>query len=347
MGLAIPLSGPLGLLGPSSLNSALLACEELNAADGVASRPLELVVVDAGQEPPRVARQLAELAADRSLDALVGMHTSTVRRAIVRQLGGRVPYVYTPPYEGGERARGVFLLGSTPAEQLSPALRWLAARAARRWVLVGNDYVWPRRVNSLAREELAVLGATVAGELYLPFGATDLDATIRALRDARPHALLITLIGEELVRFERRVADEARLARLPQLCLALDENVLLAFAEVAPANLFSAMEYFAEPPTPDGRLMAERYRIRFGPDAPLLSVYAQSCYEGVHALAALARRAGSLHVGAIEARADGTVVEAGRGSARLRGRALRPDVYLAQADGSALRVLVRLPRAGR
>ena len=49
-----------------------------------------------------------------------------------------------PVYEGGERAPGVFMVGETPPRQLKPAIHWLAEqRGARRWYLVGNDYVWP------------------------------------------------------------------------------------------------------------------------------------------------------------------------------------------------------------
>jgi urea transport system substrate-binding protein len=324
-----------------------LAAEELNTAEGLTGRALELVVIDAGQPPGQVARRLAELRADGSIDALVGMHTSAVRRAVVECLAGAIPYIYTPPYEGNERSDGVFLLGSTPDEQLLPALRWLVARGVRRWALIGNDYVWPRRVNALAHAELHQLGGRATAEMYLPFGSDRTARWLPSLLASRPQGLLVTLIGEELIRFERQLSEQPRLAGLVQLCLALDENVLLGFAEMAGDNVFSVMEYFAQAPTPEGRKMAERYRARFGPQAPLLSVYAQSCYEGIHALAALARRARSLEVEALQAASDGTLVEAGRGPARMRGRSLRPRVYLAQAEGGALRVLRCLNAAGR
>ncbi len=48
LGLLLPLSGPLGLTGPSGLSAARLAAIEVNAAGGAAGRAVELVPVDAG-----------------------------------------------------------------------------------------------------------------------------------------------------------------------------------------------------------------------------------------------------------------------------------------------------------
>jgi len=341
--LAIPLSGPLGLLGPASLAAAELAVEEVNAAGGLAGRPFALTAVDAGDRPERASRRIFELALDHSIDAVVGMHTSAVRRAISSRLAGRLPYVYTPPHEGGGHAAGLFTIGACATDQLAPALAWLVRQRLRRWALIGNDYIWPRRVNALARRELAALGASARAEIYLRFGERRLGHYLRLLRATHPDALLITLIGQELVRFERALAAEADLARAVQLCLALDENVLLGFADAVPDKVFSAMEYFAAPPTEAGRELARRYHARFGPDAPVLGIYAQSCYEGVHTLAALADRARTLEVKALQRASEGAWVGVGREPRMMRGRAVAARVYLAHAHEGKLEVLTALP----
>ena len=76
---------------------------------------------------------------------MAGWHTSAVRQARRPRLRGRVPYVYTAVYEGGERTPGVFLTGETPGRQLLPAMRCMAREiGVRTWCVVGSDYVWPR-----------------------------------------------------------------------------------------------------------------------------------------------------------------------------------------------------------
>ena len=105
------------------------------------------------------------------VDAIVGMHTSSVRNIIKKVAYSKVPYVYTPLYEGGETTPGVYAIGETPDKQLRPAIRLLTERyRARRWMLIGNDYIWPRKSHALAKAYLAESGAEVISEHYLHIG---------------------------------------------------------------------------------------------------------------------------------------------------------------------------------
>ena len=54
IGFLVPDSGPAGLFGPSTRNSALLAMEDINAAGGINGEPIELVFADAGLPPADV-----------------------------------------------------------------------------------------------------------------------------------------------------------------------------------------------------------------------------------------------------------------------------------------------------
>jgi len=74
-----------------------------------------------------VADEVGAMVAAGIVDAVVGWHISAVRQVLAPRIAGRVPYVYTALYEGGERTPGVFLVGETPSSQLLPAMRWLHA----------------------------------------------------------------------------------------------------------------------------------------------------------------------------------------------------------------------------
>ncbi len=50
-------------------------------------------IVDSGGDPQKVARLAKVLANTNVIDAIVGMHTSDVREAIVESLKGRIPYI--------------------------------------------------------------------------------------------------------------------------------------------------------------------------------------------------------------------------------------------------------------
>lgn len=343
VGLVVPLSGPLGLTGPSCLSCAELARQEIDASDGIAGRPLELVVLDGGRPPVTVAGDVSTLVERRGVDAIVGMHTSSVRVAVVAALAGRVPYVYTPPYEGGERAEGVFHVGETPPEQLLPAARWLVThRRARRWAIVGNDYVWPRRVGRLARAWLPDAGAEIVAEHYVPLGRGARGRLVDAVAAAHPDAVLLTLIGSDLVAFNRIFAELALGRRMVRLALALEENVLLGIGGDDSGELYSAMGYFDTLASEPGLAFLERYVHAFGPDAPVPTAHSQSCYEGLHLLAALARRARGIDLGSLASVADGTAYDGARGRRRLVAGHVRQPVYLGRADGLEFDVVASL-----
>jgi ABC-type branched-subunit amino acid transport system substrate-binding protein len=339
VGVVVPTSGTLGLLAPSALNCASLAAAELNAAGGILGRPVELVLIDGGRPPAAVAAEVGDLVRARALTAVVGTHASDVRVALARVLGGAVPYVYTPPYEGGERTPGVFLLGETPQRQLRPALDWLLAGRARRWLLLGNDYVWPRRVHAAARRHLARAGARVVGERYVPRGGVDATALVEEVAAARVDAVLLSLVGSDLVAFNRAFAESPLGGRVARVCGALEENGLLGAGGDGTGELYAAMGYFAAVSTEASLAFAERYTARFGPDAPVLNGHGEGAYDGVRLLAALAQRAGSLTTPAMDAVADGTSVSGGRGPFVLHDRHAVQPVYLARADGLDFEVI--------
>src|ERR671919_2324507 len=119
--LVIPLHGSAGIFGPSCELCGQLAAEEVNGLGGVLARELRLSVVDGSGPPQRVADEVGALVAAGLVDAVVGWHISAVRQAVAPRIAGRVPYVYTALYEGGEHTPGVFLSGEGPSPQVSPA----------------------------------------------------------------------------------------------------------------------------------------------------------------------------------------------------------------------------------
>jgi urea transport system substrate-binding protein len=338
VGVVVPTSGTLGLLAPSALNCATLAAAELNATGGILGRPVELVLVDGGRPPGIVAREISGLVRCGALSALVGTHASDVRVALAATIKGSIPYVYTPPYEGGEHSPGVFLLGETPGRQLNAALR--SGDHCRRWLLLGNDYIWPRRVHAAARRQL---GDRVIAECLVPRGEADPERLIHAVTAVRADAILLSLVGSDLVCFNRAFAEQPQAHQVVRVCAALEENGLLGAGGDTTGLLHSAMGYFAALATDAAVAFAERYTARFGPDAPVLNGHGQGAYDGMLLISALAHRAGTLAAPVMDAVAEGTRVDGGRGPFVLRDRHAVQPVYLARADGLEFEVIDGLP----
>ena len=339
--LVVPLQGPAGLFGPSAELCARLAQEEINAEGGVLGRKLEFLLVDGGAAPPVVADRVSALVHSGTVHAVTGWHISAVRQCLAPRIAGRVPYVYTALYEGGERLPGVFLTGETPERQVRPALRRLASEfGVRRWTIVGDDYVWPRASADAARRFLAQQGAVLCEEIYVRLGTQDFGGPLRRIEESGCEGVLMLLVGDDAVAFNRAFGA----AGLPHLRFSplMDENMLLATGAEGTRGLFAAAGFFETLPTADGLDFNARYHRRFGPQAPPLNSMGESCYEGVRLLGELFRRSGEADVRRMNAIAEGLGYDGPRGAVELRDRHLRQRVFLAEADGLEFDVLDQL-----
>ncbi|HEX7437415.1 MAG TPA: substrate-binding domain-containing protein, partial [Caldimonas sp.] len=282
VGLLVPINGSAGIWGPSSIACAQLAQAEINAAGGLLDRQLRLRVIDSSDEALEVGSVTAELMHSGAIDAIVGMHTSQVRQRVLRDVARQIPYVYTPLYEGGERTPGVFALGETPEQQLRPAIEYLIERyGARRWMFIGNDYVWPRVSHRLAARYVSDRGGELLGDRYLPFGAEDYTALLDEIRRLRPHAILLSLVGQDAIHFNRAFGSCGLSRDVFRLSCAIEENGLLAIGADNTDGLFVSAGYFASLDNDANMAFKERYYNHFGQRAPTLNALGQSTYEGV------------------------------------------------------------------
>lgn len=287
--LLIPMCGSAGLWAPSCIASAQVAVNELNRASGIAGRQVQMIMIDSALEAQTPVEELVhDLIEAGSIDAIVGMHISAIRQRLVKVVKSRIPYIYTPLYEGGERTPGVFTIGDTPPQQLGPAMSHLQKRyKLKNWALIGNDYVWPRASNSYAKTKLPEMGANLVYEQYLPFGGCDLNREIEAISVSGADAVLISLVGQDAVDFNRLFGSYGLDKKMIRLSCVIEENGLLASGAENLKRLFSSASYFAAIRTPENAVFREKYYGFHGDRAPVLNSIGQSTYEGLRFLFSL------------------------------------------------------------
>jgi ABC-type branched-subunit amino acid transport system substrate-binding protein len=330
----IALSGSAGIWGPAAINSTLLAVSEINRRGGILGREIDVTFHDAGGDVDAIARTADDIVAADEADVIMGSHISAVRVALRKVVAGRLPYIYTPVYEGGERTPGVMAIGETPRALSRPAIDWLAnARHASRWYLIGSDYVWPWLSHRAIKTYIAQSGGRIVGEEFVPVGEDDHSAQIARIRAAKPDVVLISLIGTDSILFNRTFAEQGLASKMLRLAGAMDETVLLGIGADATENLFCASGYFADLASRENDAFRSDYQVSFGRHAPPLGSIGQSNYEGLRFLEAVASRAQSLALRPLLAAAAAIEYQGARGTIRMqRGSAAMP-IYLAAADG--------------
>lgn len=345
IGLVIPMHGSAGLFGLSCLACAVLAAEGWNAAGGILGRRLRLSPIDGAGEATDVAERVTAHVRHERLDAVVGWHLSHVRRAITERLPRDVPYVYSALYEGDEPNSEVLLLGETPGRQIAPAMRWLVREfGIDRWALVGDDYLWPRGSARATRSFAHDLGLDIVEEVYVPLGQTDYTDVLDRLGRSTAQGVLMLLVGQDAVHFNRAFAAAGLDERLIRLSSLMDENMLLASGAEATGGLFSSAAYFDSLATEDALQLVGDYSARFGPEAPVLNSMGESCYEAITLLATMVQAAGSVRAEDLLRTAGAGAVgyQGPRGSTHLHGRQAIQPVHLARADGLSFEILAQL-----
>ena len=286
VGLFIPMSGDAGIWGVSCRVCAELAVHELNNSGGINNREVVLRLEDASSIATEDIADKAEfMVSSNQIDAIVGMHTSDVRTRIENADTRNVPYIYTPLWEGGYADKGTTCIGETPQQQLLPAMDWMIERYnLRTWVFIGHDYVWPMKTHALARDILKKQKLTLLKERYLSFDMTDFSLILDDLKQLKPDAVLVSLVGQGNVEFNRQFAAEGLDQSILRLSTALEENMLLSIGARNTSGLFSSAGYFAHIKSSRNDGFLERYHNHFGDLAPPVGSIGHSLYEGLYIL---------------------------------------------------------------
>ncbi|WP_083593006.1 substrate-binding domain-containing protein [Aurantimonas sp. 22II-16-19i] len=341
IGLLIAQSGASGIWAPSSEACARLAVDEINAHYGLLGDEVDLTIIDAGRSAASAAAAVDLPIGLDEIDAVVGMIPSYQRASVSTMIGGRVPFIYTPQFEGWEHDRAIVTVGETSHELLQPGIDWLfEKKAAKRYYLCGNDYVWPRRTLATARRLVASRGGEVVGERIVPFDFEDYDALFDEIRGSRAEVVIPYFLGAEAVSFNRAFAEAGLAAKVLRFSSAIDETVLYGIGADATENLFLSSGYFGSIDSRNNRHFLERYHSRFGETPPPANAFGQSCYEGIYCLLALAEAAGDLAVQAVVSGLGRTCQKnTARGSDEPKVAGHRQPIHLAEVDGLELTMI--------
>ncbi len=331
IGLFIPLSGPAALFGPTGKATTELAVETVNKSGGILGRQVELIVADAGGPAAETARGAVKLILKDRVDAIIASCDSSAREALIGAIKGKVPFVFTPVFEGGVCAPNTYAIGDTPAEQIKPSLTYLMKeRGIKRVFLVGNDYVWPRRLNDFAVGLITSNAGEVVGNEYVPLGAANrFEEVLGRIKAAKADLVVSTLVGSDNVNFNRTFGGFGLSHDIMRIGYLLEENTLKGIGAENSENLFSCMSYFADLDTPQNKQFKAAYDAKFnGGPAPQLSNIGVDTYVGVNFLASLAKRAEGMEPAQLLAASEGLTFDGVAGPQTMRNRRVDKTMYL-------------------
>lgn len=188
-----------------------LAVEQVNAAGGIAGRPLEVISRDDAGRPQDAVRLAGELLNDARVDLLAGTFLSNVGLAVSDvALQNRKLFVAAEPltdaivWEKGHRF--TFRLRPSTYMQAAMLVEEAAKLPAKRWVTVSPNYEYGQSAVKWFRQLLMAKRPDVqfVAEQWPALGRIDAGATVAALAAERPEAIYNVTFGPDLTNFVRQ-----------------------------------------------------------------------------------------------------------------------------------------------
>jgi urea transport system substrate-binding protein len=291
-------TGPMAVSERSMVDAEVLAVEEINASGGLLGRPVRWVIADGASDWPTFARRADWLIRDQRAVTLFGCWTSASRKSVLPIVEANDHLlVYPMAYEGLEQSPNVIYTGASPNQQITPAVQWCHDTLnARKFFLVGSDYIWPHCVNAIAADQIKGFGAEVAGEAYVPFGSKSVEDVVRQIVAARPDVILSTVVGDSGAAFARGLREAGiRPEQTPVVTFSIAEDELRGMSGTDMVGDYAAWSYFQSLERPENLAFVRAFKARYGAERTTSDVIA-SAYNSVHLWAQAVREAGTTDV---------------------------------------------------
>jgi urea transport system substrate-binding protein len=298
VGVLHSLSGTMAISETVLKDVALMAFEEINAKGGVMGMKIEPVVVDPASNWPLFAEKARQLVTQDKVAAVFGCWTSVSRKSVLpvfEELNGLL--FYPVQYEGEELSKNVFYTGAAPNQQAIPAVEYLMSKeggGAKRWVLLGTDYVYPRTTNKILRAFLKSKGVADKDidEKYTPFGHSDYQtivADIKKFAAGGKTAVVSTINGDSNVPFYKELGNQGLKATdVPVVAFSVGEEELRGVDTKPLVGHLAAWNYFMSikaPANDDFKTKWANYakaKKLPGADKPLTNDPMEATYIGIY-----------------------------------------------------------------
>ncbi|MBO6258701.1 MAG: ABC transporter substrate-binding protein [Succinivibrio sp.] len=235
VGVMYSLTGTMAISEAPLKDELLMLIEEQNRKGGLLGKKIEPVVVDPASDWMAFSELSRQLLTENKVAAVFGCWASVSRKAVLpifEKYNGLL--FYPVQFEGEEASYNIIYTGSTPEQQIIPAIDFLKdKRGITRWYLLGSDYVFPRTANKIIETYLEHKGVKKENIIvrYTQLGHSDWGAIVREIKafglQGQNTAVVSTLNGDANILFFNEM-DEYRISPydIPVMSFSVGEGEL-------------------------------------------------------------------------------------------------------------------------
>jgi urea transport system substrate-binding protein len=329
VGVLHSLSGTMAISETALKNTALMAIEEINAKGGLLGKKLEPVVVDPASNWPLFAEKARQLITQDKVAVVFGCWTSVSRKSVLPVFEELNSLLFYPvQYEGEELSQNVFYTGAAPNQQAIPAVEYLMSEdggGAKRWFLLGTDFVYPRTTKKILRAFLKSkgVGEKDIEEIYTPFGHSDYQtivANVKKFAAGGKTAVISTINGDSNVPFYKELGNAGLKATdVPVVAFSVGEEELRGIDTKPLLGHLAAWNYFMSVKNTENTAFIKLYKDWATKnkvanlDTVVTNDPMEATYVGIHMWAQAVKKAGSTDVDKVRTAMAGQTFKAPSG----------------------------------
>lgn len=309
VGILHSVTGTMAISETGSVQAEKLAIEQINAMGGVLGRQIEYIQEDGASDWPTFAEKSKKLLVNDKVAAVFGCWTSASRKAVLPIFEQYNGMLYYPTfYEGLEQSPNVIYTGQEATQQIIAGIDWVVKnKGAKKFFLLGSDYIWPRTSNKIARKHIEKLGLKVVGEEYYPLGHTQFNSVINKIKLKKPDVLYAIVVGGSNVAFYKQLKAagiDMTKEKPTVLTISVTEDEILGIGGENIVGAYAAMKYFQSLSNPNNEAFVKAFKERWGDDIVIGDV-TQAAYLGPWLWKAAVEKAGSFDIDKVRAASPG------------------------------------------
>ncbi len=206
IGFVAPLTGPVAPEGTSMQRGFNLGVDAINAAGGIAGKPVQVVTQDTQAVPAVVGTVVKKFIQEENVDIIIGTITGDEKEVASKLCAASgVPVLFPEAGFWFTFCNSTTVeMGENSYDLNAPLVPFMADKFGKKFLLIGSDFSFPHAYLGVAKTYMKQAGVTVLDEIYAPLGTADWSSTIAKIKSAKPDVIYSGVVGGDAIGFVKQ-----------------------------------------------------------------------------------------------------------------------------------------------
>lgn len=349
IGVVTPLSGTYTPIGQQVRWGLELAAKQINAAGGIAGRPVSLIFEDEEANPAVAVQKAEKLFQVEKVDFLTGTVNSGSTLAVA-QLAERnnklaaTTVSFADSITTDKCSPNMFRVNARAGQQSAALAAWLSkAKPQANVFYLGPDYEMGRSTVAAFKASAEKDGAKSIGEVFAPLDSKDYTQYFGQIRAARPQVLYTSVAGNDTVRLLTQLQDFGLLNTITVVGASgtvTSQNIGAIGA--AAEGFATGVGYSPQIDTPENKAFVKAFQEAYKTDPDL---YGADSYGLLYAYKAAVEKAGATDTDKVRTALEGLSWQTPQGTKTIRAgdhQAMQP-MYVVRITKGKFDIIAQVP----